>query len=242
MFFFSPFNISCFISHVCPHLWMLVCLICISKCSSIVCSSVSLLNPFSTKKELVRNWYWFKVGSICEPPQNQFVFPLTREPSERTLHHCVRCHTSQLSQLQALTITMADYIVFLQMFLLALRSYTGVRRRHICAARLDYYRRRLRSRRSSTITPPPTPRRKHDVVKERFWSSKELVPLWNQFSWPRTGSLAVETQRTGSRVGTGSEPAPALPWWKRGTQVLGTVILTFILCTLTQPKPCDLDT
>jgi len=22
------------------------------------------------------------------------------------------------------------------------------------------------------------------------------VPLWNQFSWPKTGSLAVETQRT----------------------------------------------
>jgi len=29
----------------------------------------------------------------------------------------------------------------------------------------------------------------------------------DQFSWPRTGSLAVETQRTGSREGTGSEPA-----------------------------------
>jgi len=42
------------------------------------------------------------------------------------------------------------------------------------------------------------------------------VPLWNQFSRPRTGSLAVETQRSGSRAGNGSEPALKMLWWKRG--------------------------
>jgi len=34
--------------------------------------------------------------------------------------------------------------------------------------------------------------------------------------WPRTVSLAVQTQRTGSRAVTGSEPALKMLWWKRG--------------------------
>jgi len=42
------------------------------------------------------------------------------------------------------------------------------------------------------------------------------VPLWNQFSRTRTGSLAVETLRTGSRAGAGcSEQALKMLWWKR---------------------------
>ena len=32
----------------------------------------------------------------------------------------------------------------------------------------------------------------------------------------RASPLAVEAQRTGSRVVTGSEPEPEPPWWKRG--------------------------
>ena len=37
---------------------------------------------------------------------------------------------------------------------------------------------------------------------------------------PRTkhfsGSQSVERERTGLRLGTGSEPAPKMRWWKRG--------------------------
>ena len=37
-------------------------------------------------------------------------------------------------------------------------------------------------------------------------------PRTNHFS----GSQSVERERTGSRLGTGSEPAPKMRWWKRG--------------------------
>lgn len=36
--------------------------------------------------------------------------------------------------------------------------------------------------------------------------AKGLVLLSNQFSWPRSGSSAVEMERTGSRSGAGSKP------------------------------------
>ncbi len=34
------------------------------------------------------------------------------------------------------------------------------------------------------------------------------------------GALGVEKQRTGLKLGSGSEPALELPWWKRGIRVL----------------------
>jgi len=43
-----------------------------------------------------------------------------------------------------------------------------------------------------------------------------LVLLKNHFYWFRAGALVVEKQRTDLKQGFGSEPAPALPWWKRG--------------------------
>ncbi|XP_077056092.1 uncharacterized protein LOC143707263 [Siphateles boraxobius] len=80
---------------------------------------------------------------------------------------------------------MADYIGFLQMFLLALRSYIGVRRRrieHICAARLDNYRRRLRSRRRATLVLRHIARRRPPVVwahprSQHWWDT--IVPDFN---------------------------------------------------------------
>ena len=45
-----------------------------------------------------------------------------------------------------------------------------------------------------TIVAPPAP----NASGSWFKTCKELVLLWNQFSWPSAGSLAVEAQRTGS--------------------------------------------
>ncbi len=38
----------------------------------------------------------------------------------------------------------------------------------------------------------------------------------NRFSWFGAGALGVERQRTGLKLGSGSEPALELPWWKKG--------------------------
>ncbi len=38
----------------------------------------------------------------------------------------------------------------------------------------------------------------------------------NHFSWFGAGALGVERQRTSLKLGSGSEPALKLPWWKRG--------------------------
>ncbi len=40
--------------------------------------------------------------------------------------------------------------------------------------------------------------------------------LTNRFCWFGAGALGVERQRTGLKLGSGSEPALELPWWKRG--------------------------
>lgn len=63
------------------------------------------------------------------------------------------------------------------------------------------------------ITLPPAP----DISSSLFQTRKELVPhWWCQFSWPETTTLAVEMQRTGSRISTGSKPPPNSFAWKRG--------------------------
>ena len=58
--------------------------------------------------------------------------------------------------------------------------------------------------------PAPSPRRKRFLDQD----SNEL--LWNQFSWPRAGSLAVETWRTG----LGLAPAPNCLGGKGGNIVV----------------------
>ncbi len=40
----------------------------------------------------------------------------------------------------------------------------------------------------------------------------------NRFSWFGAGALGVERQRTGLKLGSGSEPALELLWWKRGNR------------------------
>ncbi len=42
----------------------------------------------------------------------------------------------------------------------------------------------------------------------------------NRFSWFGAGALGVERQRTGLKLGSGSEPALELPWWKRSKREL----------------------
>ncbi len=36
--------------------------------------------------------------------------------------------------------------------------------------------------------------------------------------------MGVERQRTGLKLGSGSEPALELPWWKRGNSSLATTV------------------
>lgn len=43
--------------------------------------------------------------------------------------------------------------------------------------------------------------------------------LWNHFSWPRDGSLSVETGVTDSKLGTVPEPSLELPRSKKGAFV-----------------------
>ncbi len=63
-----------------------------------------------------------------------------------------------------------------------------------------------------TVTPPPAP----DASGSSFYPSNVLVLLTNRFSWFGAGALGVERQRTGLKLGSGSEPALQLLWWKRG--------------------------
>ncbi len=44
--------------------------------------------------------------------------------------------------------------------------------------------------------------------------------LTNRFSWFGAGALGVKRQRTGLKLGSDSEPALELPWWKRGKRGL----------------------
>ncbi len=54
----------------------------------------------------------------------------------------------------------------------------------------------------------------------------------NRFSWLGAGALGVERQRTGLKLGSCSEPALELPWWKRGIRVLVHAVLLFFRFTL----------
>ncbi len=48
--------------------------------------------------------------------------------------------------------------------------------------------------------------------------------LTNRFCWFGASALGVERQRTGLKLGSGSEPALELPWWKRGKRGQETVL------------------
>lgn len=54
-----------------------------------------------------------------------------------------------------------------------------------------------------------------DASGSWFWTSKDLVLLYNHFSWLKASSLAVETW-TDSKLSMDSQLALELPWWKRG--------------------------
>ena len=66
------------------------------------------------------------------------------------------------------------------------------------------------------VAPPKTGVFAPDVTGSCFWTSIKLVLSWNRFLEPRARFICVENLRTGLRIGTGYEPALALPWWKRG--------------------------
>ncbi len=59
--------------------------------------------------------------------------------------------------------------------------------------------------------------------------------LTNRFSWFGAGALGVERQRTGLKLGSGSEPALELPWWKRGIKELQSSATRALLGN--QPTP-----
>ena len=59
----------------------------------------------------------------------------------------------------------------------------------------------------------PTPSGSFVIPKvDQVRSGARCEPSTNHFS----SSQSVERERTGSRISTGSEPAPKMRWWKRG--------------------------
>ncbi len=109
---------------------------------------------------------------------------------------------------------MAD-VALLLMFM-ALRTYIGIQTRRIQRVRVQLLFQIWRSKVSVvllvTVTPSPAP----DASGSSFQPSNDLVLLTNRFCWFGAGALGVERQRTGLKLGSGSEPALELSWWKRG--------------------------
>jgi len=57
----------------------------------------------------------------------------------------------------------------------------------------------------------------------------------NCFSWFRAGALGVKRQRTGLKLGSGSEPALELLWWKRGKRESETLCPKYIALNSLRP-------
>lgn len=53
------------------------------------------------------------------------------------------------------------------------------------------------------------------TLRFALFYQKSRALTFNTLFTLKTGSLFVEQQKPGSRIGTGSEPALELPWWKR---------------------------
>ncbi len=68
-------------------------------------------------------------------------------------------------------------------------------------------------------------------MNESFKTDPSLL-LVNRFSWFGADALGVERQRTGLKLGSGSEPALELLWWKRGKRPKASGVVLFFVVSI----------